>query len=88
MAVGYRLKLAAALYVSASHFVFVVPFTEKGDGAGQIFSLASSAVQLNQPLHQVAIATPAITNLALITHTPEKGRSKLMILEYTFIHTN
>lgn len=47
-------------------------FTEQGDGTGQILSLASTAVQLYQPLHQVTIATPAITNLTRITHTPEK----------------
>ena len=49
-----------------------VSFTKQGNGSGQIFSLAPTPVQLYQPLHQVTIATPAITNLTRITHTPER----------------
>lgn len=66
-------------------------FTKQGDGAGQIFSLVSTPVQLYQPLHQVTIATPAVTNLTRITHTPERGGGEggLMKLQYTtHIHSN
>ncbi len=65
-------------------------FTEQGNGSGQIFSLPSTPVQLHQLLHQVTIATPAISNLTCITHTSgrETGRQGGGGENDTTVHTH
>lgn len=64
-------------------------FTEQGNGFSQIFSLVSTPAKLYELLHQVTIATPAITNLTCLTHTPEIGGWGVdRLTNYTAIYTH
>lgn len=59
-------------------FYYVRSFTKQGDGAGQLLPVPSAAVQLDQLLHQVTVATSAVPNLTGHTHTPESAGQRLI----------
>jgi len=97
---GQRSKVTEYLQAEAISGLMKMPFwphlftdsrwrwrvTKHGDGSGQLFSLAAAPVQLDQPLHQGAIATVSVTNLTRLTHAP--GRVVTAWNTYTHIHNN
>lgn len=51
-------------------------FTEQGDGSGQVLPLAAARVQIDEALHQVTVATPAVSNLTRLAHASDPNEQR------------